>query len=91
MTCVLSPGRCILGRPRSRGLATVFGRYLAVKEISYADAAADLEVHPRYANMLASGAVTPGLKLALKIAKWSKRLVPVDSWRKKEPLKKRSP
>jgi len=71
-----------VGRPRSKGLATAFGRYLADKNIAYADAAADLGVHPRYLIMIACGSSTPGLKLAVAISKWTRRAIPVDAWRK---------
>jgi hypothetical protein len=78
-----------MGRPRSTSARTAFGRWLTEKEISYVDAGEKMGIHPRYGVMLACGSVTPGLKLALRIAKWSEGAVPVDSWRK--PAKKKRP
>ena len=60
-----------------------FGLYLkklSKKEISTWAVAADLEITPSYVNALALGTMTPGLKLAVKIQKWSKGAVPATSW-----------
>lgn len=59
---------------------TVFGRYLKKQNLSAADAAEQLDVTRSYINALATGAQTPGLKLALEILHWSDGAVPAESW-----------
>ena len=61
---------------------TAFGRYLRDKKISTADAASELGITKSYVSALASGAMTPGLKLAIEIMRWSREDVAVESWTK---------
>jgi transcriptional regulator with XRE-family HTH domain len=60
--------------------STPFGRYLKKQKISALDAAEALGVTKSYVNLLISGAMTPGLKLAIEIQHWTKGTVPADSW-----------
>lgn len=69
-----------LNRRRGIGDPTPFGRYLKKQKISTTDAASELDVTKSYVNALAGGYMTPGLKLALEIVRWSKGAVAVDSW-----------
>jgi len=59
---------------------TAFGKYLKKKKISAAEAASELGVTRSYISALISGAMTPGLKLAIEIQNWSKTAVAADSW-----------
>ena len=59
---------------------TPFGRYLKKKKISAVDAAAALGVTRSYVQALMTGAMTPGLKLAIEILRWSKGAVVAESW-----------
>jgi len=59
---------------------TVFGRYLKKQNMSAADAAEQLQVTRSYVQALASGTMTPGLKLAIEILHWSDGAVPAESW-----------
>jgi transcriptional regulator with XRE-family HTH domain len=59
---------------------TLFGKYLRDKNISAADAAFELGVTRSYVSALVSGAMTPGLKLAVEILRWSRGAVSAESW-----------
>jgi hypothetical protein len=66
--------------PKKKSALTPFGKYLKRERISAADAARELGVTRSYVSALVSGAMTPGLKLAVEIWRWSKESVPVESW-----------
>lgn len=80
-----------MGRPRSRGVATVFGRFLDDRGITDSEAAAELEVSRTYVGMLARGDEPPSLALSFRVADWARRRaaaadgdpspVPVESWK----------
>lgn len=57
-----------------------FAAYVA--KIGPAQAAKDLGITKSFVSMLSRGQATPGLKLALIIAKWSDGAVPCESWAK---------
>lgn len=59
---------------------TPFGKYLKKHHIGPGEAAKELDVSRSYINALASGAQSPGLKLAIFIFDWSKGVVTVQSW-----------
>jgi DNA-binding XRE family transcriptional regulator len=57
-----------------------FGQYLKKQAITAALAAEELDVTTSYINALAAGTMTPGLKLAIEIQKWSRSAVLAASW-----------
>lgn len=59
---------------------TPFGQYLRAQKISAADAASALGVTKSYISALMLGSMTPGLKLAIEILRWSKGAVAAESW-----------
>jgi DNA-binding XRE family transcriptional regulator len=59
---------------------TTFGRYLKKQSMTAADAAEQLDITRSYVNALATGSMSPGLKLALEILHWSDGAVPAESW-----------
>lgn len=61
-------------------LFTEFGKYLSVRQISYATVAQDLGVTRSYISMLATGKATPGLALAGEIEDWTQGEVTIRSW-----------
>jgi predicted XRE-type DNA-binding protein len=60
--------------------STFFGHHLKKQKISAADAAEALGVTKSYVNLLISGKMTPGLRLAIEIQRWSNGAVPADGW-----------
>lgn len=65
--------------PKKKSL-TAFGKYLKRERISAADAAKELNITRSYVNALMTGAMTPGLKLAIEILRWSNGAVEAESW-----------
>lgn len=61
---------------------SVFGKYLATNELTVDEVAEKLGVTKSYVHALASGTMTPGLKLAVEIQKWSRGAVMPESWLK---------
>lgn len=59
---------------------TAFGRYLKKQKISTIGAAVALGVTKSYISALVTGSMTPGLKLAIEIQRWSRGIVAADSW-----------
>lgn len=59
---------------------TDFGKHLKKLGISPADAALALGTTKAYIYMLSQGKVTPALRLAGRIEKWSKGKVKMQSW-----------
>ena len=59
---------------------TTFGRYLKKQSMTAADAAEQLDITRSYVNALVTGSMTPGLKLAIEIQRWSRGVVAADSW-----------
>jgi transcriptional regulator with XRE-family HTH domain len=66
--------------PNKKTTLTPFGRYLKKNNISAADAASELGVTRSYVQALMTGAMTPGLKLAIEILHWSRETVSAESW-----------
>jgi len=66
--------------PKTTRKLSKFGQYLKKQKITAALAAEELGVTQSYINALASGAMTPGLKLAIEIQKWSRSAVLAASW-----------
>ena len=59
---------------------SVFGKYLKTNKLSVDVVAEKLGVTKSYVHALASGTMTPGLKLAVEIQKWSGESVSPASW-----------
>lgn len=58
---------------------TPFGKWLQLRDISYADAARELGVSRAYTQALAVGKATPRLKsLGAQIEAWTRSIDPVD-------------
>jgi hypothetical protein len=60
---------------------TPFGKYIESNEkLSPKEVAKQLALTRAYVHMLIAGTVTPALKLAWRIEKWSKGAVKMQSW-----------
>ena len=59
---------------------TAFGRHVKSNDFAPSAVAATLGVTKSYVQALMTGAMTPGLKLAIEIQRWSKGTVAADSW-----------
>jgi len=60
--------------------ATAFGRYITSKKLTPKEVSDQLKLTRAYVHMLISGTVTPALKLAWRIEKWSDGKVKMQSW-----------
>jgi hypothetical protein len=59
---------------------TPFGKYLKFNNIPMDSAAKALGVTRQYAQALATGYMTPGMRLAWDIERWTKGRVAMQSW-----------
>jgi hypothetical protein len=59
---------------------TPFGKYIERKKLSPKEVSNQLSLTRAYVHMLIAGSVTPALRLAWRIEKWSIGKVKMQSW-----------